>query len=49
FAILFVFIKKTKIGKAMTAVSQDREVAMLMGVNTKRLYMLTMGLSAMLA
>ncbi len=49
FAILFVFIKKTKIGKAMTAVSQDREAAMLMGVNTKRLYMLTMGLSAMLA
>ena len=33
----------------MRAVSQDREVAMLMGVNTTRLYMLTMGISAMLA
>jgi len=49
FASLLVFITKTKIGKAMRAVSQDREVAMLMGINTKRLYMLTMIISAMLA
>jgi branched-chain amino acid transport system permease protein len=49
FASLLVFIAKTKIGKAMRAVSQDREVAMLMGINTKRLYMLTMVISAMLA
>ena len=49
FAGLLVFITKTKIGKAMRAVSQDREVAMLMGVNTERLYMLTMAISAMLA
>lgn len=49
FASLLVFITKTKIGKAMRAVSQDREVAMLMGVNTERLYMLTMAISAMLA
>ena len=49
FAILFVFISKTRIGKAMRAVSQDREVAMLMGVNTERIYMLTMALSAILA
>jgi len=46
---LLLFITKTKIGKAMRAVSQDREVAMLMGVNTERLYMLTMAISAMLA
>jgi len=46
---LLVFITKTKIGKAMRAVSQSREVAMLMGINTERLYMLTMTLSAMLA
>jgi len=46
---LWIFISKTKIGSAMRAVSQDREVAMLMGVNTTRLYMLTMGISAMLA
>ena len=49
FSSLLVFITKTKIGKAMRAVSQDREVAMLMGINTERLYMLTMALSAMLA
>ena len=49
FASLLVFITRTKIGKAMRAVSQDREVAMLMGINTDRLYMLTMVISAMLA
>jgi len=49
FGIMLVLIAKTKIGKAMRAVSQDREVAMLMGINTTRLYMLTMGISALLA
>ncbi|NIO38571.1 hypothetical protein GTO27_12875 [Candidatus Bathyarchaeota archaeon] len=49
FAALVLFIRRTKTGKAMTAVSQDREVAMLMGVNTNRLYILTMTVSAMLA
>jgi len=49
FGCLLVFISKTKIGKAMKAVSQDREIAMLMGINTRRLYMLTMALSASLA
>jgi len=49
FAILLIFVAKSKIGRAMRAASQDREVAMLMGVNTERLYMLTMALSAALA
>ena len=49
FAILLTFVTKTKIGGAMRAISQDREVAMLMGINTERLYMLTMGISASLA
>jgi len=49
FIALSIFIKWTKIGKAMRAVSQDREAAMLMGINTERLYMLTMAISAMLA
>jgi branched-chain amino acid transport system permease protein len=49
FCIVMFFITKTKIGKAMRAVSQDREVAMLMGINTERLYMLTMAMSGMLA
>ena len=48
FAGLWIFITKTKIGTAMRAVAQDREVAMLMGVNNERLYMLTMGIASAL-
>lgn len=47
--ITWIFITKSKIGRAMRATSQDREVAMLMGINTERLYMLAMGISASLA
>jgi branched-chain amino acid transport system permease protein len=47
--IIAIFITKAKIGKAMRAVSQDREVAMLMGINTTGLYILTMAMSASLA
>ena len=49
FAGLWLFVAKTKIGGAMRAVAQDREVAMLMGVNTERIYMLTMAIGASLA
>lgn len=49
FAGLWIFITKTKIGTAMRAVAQDREVAMLMGINTERLCMFTMALSSSLA
>ena len=49
FVVLWIFISKAKMGKAMRAVGQDREVAMLMGINTHRLYMLTMAISASLA
>ena len=49
FAGLWVFITKSKIGTAMRAVAQDREVAMLMGINTERLCMLTMAISSSLA
>lgn len=49
FGILLVFVARTKIGKSMRAVSQDREVAMLMGINTERLYMITIALSAVFA
>jgi len=48
-AILWIFIAKFKIGKAMRAAAQDREAAMLMGVNTTRLYMITIAISASLA
>jgi branched-chain amino acid transport system permease protein len=44
-----IFIRETKIGTAMRALAQDREVAMLMGVNNETLYMLTMGIASALA
>ena len=47
--ILWIFISKSKIGGAMRAMAQDREVAMLMGINTERLCMLTVAISASLA
>lgn len=49
FAILSIFIAKAKVGTAMRAVAQDREVAMLVGVNTTRLYILTMAIASSLA
>lgn len=49
FALVWTFISRFKIGRAMRAVAQDREAAMLMGINTTRLYMATMAISAALA
>jgi len=49
FAFVWIFITKSKIGGAMRATAQDREVAMLMGINTRRLSMLTMAISSSLA
>lgn len=44
-----LFISKAKIGKSIRAVAQDREAAMLMGINADRILMLTVALSAFLA
>lgn len=49
FFSLWIFLIKAKVGGAMRAAAQDREVAMLMGINTSRLHMLTMGISASIA
>lgn len=49
FVCLWTFITKTKIGTSMRAVAQDREAALLMGVNSERLHMFTMGISAAIA
>lgn len=46
---LMIFLKRTVAGTAMRAVAQDRGTAALMGVNVNRVYLLTFGLSAMLA
>jgi len=49
FAILWIFIAKTKTGGAMRATASDREAAMLMGIDTRKLSMLTMAISSSLA
>jgi branched-chain amino acid transport system permease protein len=46
FVILGLYISKTKTGRAMRALSQDLEAAMLMGVSTEKLFMFTAALSA---
>ena len=47
--ILIVFIKKSKIGNSIRAVSQDKEAAQLMGINVHMILMFTVALSALLA
>lgn len=43
---LFLFLQYTRVGKAIRAVSQNRNAALLMGVNVKFIYMLTFGIGA---
>src|SRR5205807_4834701 len=47
--LLYAFMKFTFLGKALRAVSQDRETAGLMGINPNQLIMLTFVLSSALA
>ncbi|MCR5798634.1 MAG: branched-chain amino acid ABC transporter permease [Lachnospiraceae bacterium] len=47
--ILTLFIKKTKAGQAMLAVSEDKEAAELMGVNVNRTISLTFAIGSGLA
>lgn len=48
-SIVIIFISKSKLGKSIRAVSQDREAAMLMGINADRILMYTLLISAFLA
>jgi branched-chain amino acid transport system permease protein len=41
---LFLFLRLTKTGKAIRAVSQARDAALLMGINVKFIYLLTFGI-----
>ena len=43
---LFWFLKRTKTGKALRAVAQDREAALAVGIETDRLYAIAWGISA---
>ena len=47
--LLYAFMKFTFLGKALRAVSQDRETAGLMGINPSQLIMLTFVISSALA
>ena len=40
-----IFFKKTYVGRAITAASQDRKAAQLMGINTKRIYGYAFGIA----
>jgi branched-chain amino acid transport system permease protein len=46
---LFLFMQRTRLGKAMRATSQNRKGAMLMGINVERMDMLSFGIGAGLA
>ena len=48
-AALWILLMKTKLGLAIRATAQDREVANLMGINESRAAMLTMGITVGLA
>jgi branched-chain amino acid transport system permease protein len=46
---LWLLLSKTKLGKALRAVAEDREIANLMGINVSRMCAIAMGISAGLA
>jgi branched-chain amino acid transport system permease protein len=47
--VLYVVLSRSYIGAAIRAISQDREIMTLMGVNTKKLYLLTSAIAGGLA
>jgi branched-chain amino acid transport system permease protein len=48
-ALLWFFIKKTKTGKSISAVAQNKDAAILVGIQYEKAYRMTMGISAALA
>jgi branched-chain amino acid transport system permease protein len=46
---LVLFLKKTRYGKVMRAVSDSKERAELQGINTSRVYMVSMGIGSAIA
>lgn len=47
--LLQMFVKKTRLGKAMRAVSEDKDAAVLMGINVNKTITLTFGIGSALA
>ena len=48
-ALAFLFLQRTRLGKAIRAVSQSREVAQVCGIDVHRIHMLAFGLASALA
>ena len=48
-AMLWLFLHATDLGKAMRAAAQNRDVAMLMGINPERVFCVAVGVSLALA
>ncbi|OQY22377.1 MAG: hypothetical protein B6I34_05970 [Anaerolineaceae bacterium 4572_32.1] len=46
---LYIFVQKTKTGKSMRAVAQDKDVAALMGIDVDRVIVITFALGAAMA
>jgi branched-chain amino acid transport system permease protein len=48
-AAVYVFMKKTYVGTAIRAIAQDRQIMVLMGVDTRRIYLITSAIGGALA
>jgi branched-chain amino acid transport system permease protein len=48
-ALAFLFLQKTKLGKAIRATSQSREVAMVCGIDVQRIHLISFGMACALA
>jgi branched-chain amino acid transport system permease protein len=47
--LFWFFIKKTRTGRSISAVAQNKDAAILVGIQYERVYLMTMGISAGLA
>ena len=47
--VVYLFMKRTYVGTAIRAIAQDRQIMALMGVDTRRIYLITSALGGALA
>src|SRR5215831_1600075 len=48
-SVVYVFMKRTYVGTAIRAIAQDRQIMPLMGVNTRKVYLITSAIGGGLA